>query len=139
MSFHGRVELAAVCAGWQIQPSIQGENLEEVAMRPGGWTRPAVARFSEIIFTLQGACWRAAIGDLASFGIDIPDDPVRKQSTRRVRIIDDQRQALGCRRNFLNLQRRARIRTIAGKLGGNICTLLKSGTRDLHLLASNGG
>ena len=61
-------------------------------MRSGGRTWTAVIAFTKIIRALDPGGRRAVLGDSCCFRIDVPDDPVRKQTARRIRIIDNQDQ-----------------------------------------------
>ena len=137
MSFHRRVKLAAFCAEGQIQLAIKGQNLEVITVRARRRARSTVTGFAEVICPLY-AFWRASLPDGARLRRDIPNGPVREQSTRCIRIIDNQCQAFRAGRNVRNLQGRVGIRAVTCKFCWNVCTFLKSRTCDLHLDTSCG-
>src|SRR5213595_3205840 len=137
MSFHRRVKLAAFCAEWQIQLAIKGENLEVITVRARRRAWSAVSRFAEVVCP-QYAFWRASLSDGARLRGEIPNGPVREQSTRCIRIIDNQCQAFRAGRNVRNLQGRVGICAVTCKFCWNVCTFLKSRTCDLHLDTSCG-
>src|SRR5580765_7345483 len=81
MSFHRRVKLAAFCAEGQIQLAIKGQNVEVITVRARRRARSTVTGFAEVICPLY-AFWRASLPDGARLRRDIPNGPVREQSTR---------------------------------------------------------
>src|SRR5438128_10373580 len=94
-------------------------------MRSGGRTGAAVIALTKIVFALDRASRRTVLGDSCRFRIDVPDDPMRKQTARRIRIIDNQDKRLRVVRNATNLQFRAYVRSVTGKFGRNIASGLK--------------
>ena len=59
-------------------------------MGSGGRAWTTIIAFSKIVRALDPARRRAVLADIGRFRIDVPDDPMRKQTARRIRIIDDQ-------------------------------------------------
>src|SRR5437870_2107498 len=92
MTFHRRVQLAPLRAGRQTQLPIQCENLEVITMRTRGWTRSAIARFPEVVCSLD-SFWRASFGNRTDLRRNVPNRPMCEQSARRIGIIDDQDEA----------------------------------------------
>ena len=68
-------------------------------MRPRGRTWATVTRFAEVICPLH-AFRRAAFSHTAGLRRDIPNRPMREQSTWGIRIINNQDQALCSGRNI---------------------------------------
>ena len=90
VTMHRRIQFGAACARFQIQLRIKRENLEKIVMSPGGRTWTTIIAFPEIVRALNAAGWRAVLADIARSRIDVPDNPMREQTARRIRIIDDQ-------------------------------------------------
>ena len=130
MTAHGGVEFGAARTGFQFQFSVEREDFEKIAMRPRGRTGAAVIPFPEIICALDCGSGRAILGDSCRFWIDVPDDPVRKQTARRIRIIDNQDQRFRFIRDATDLQFRTDVRSVTGEFGGNIAASLKGRTGD---------
>ena len=63
-------------------------------MRPGGRTGTTVIAFAEIVRALDPAGRRSVLGDIGRFRIDVPDDPMREQAARGIRIIHNQDERL---------------------------------------------
>ena len=89
MTAHGGVEFGAARTGFRFQFNVEREDFEKIAMRSGGRTGTAVIAFTKIIGALDSGSGRTVLGDSCRFRIDVPDDPVRKQTARRIRIIDN--------------------------------------------------
>ena len=89
MTAHGGIEFGPTGTGFQFQFSVEREDFEKIAMRSGGRTGTAVIAFTKIIDALDSGSGRTVLGHSCRFRIDVPDDPVRKQTARRIRIIDD--------------------------------------------------
>src|SRR5947208_11673611 len=99
-------------------------------MRSGGRTWSAVIAFTKIICALDSGSGRTVLGHSCRFWIDVPDDPVRKQTARRIRIIDNQDQRFRFIRDATDLQFRTDVRSVTGEFRGNIAASLKGGTGD---------
>src|SRR5207244_6150272 len=93
-------------------------------------TGSAVIAFTEIICALDPGSGRTVLGDSCRFWIDVPDDPVRKQTARRIRIIDNQDQRFRFIRDATDLQCRTDVRSVTGEFRGNIAASLKGGAGD---------
>ena len=130
MTAHGGVEFGAARIGFQFQFSVEREDFEKIAMRPRGRTGSAVIAFTEIICALDPGSGRTVLGDPCRFWIDVPDDPVRKQTARRIRIIDKQDQRFRFIRDATDLQCRTDVRSVTGEFRGNIAASLKGGAGD---------
>jgi len=130
MTAHGGVEFGAARIGFQFQFSVEREDFEKIAMRPRGRTGSAVIAFTEIICALDPGSGRTVLGDSCRFWIDVPDDPVRKQTARRIRIIDNQDQRFRFIRDATDLQCRTDVRSVTGEFRGNIAASLKGGAGD---------
>jgi hypothetical protein len=130
MTAHGGVEFGAARIGFQFQFSVEREDFEKIAMRPPRWTGSAVIAFTKIISALNSDSGRTVLGDSCRFWIDVPDDPVRKQTARRIRIIDNQDQRFRFIRDATDLQFRTDVRSVTGEFGGNIAASLKGGAGD---------
>jgi len=130
MTAHGGVEFGAARTGFQFQFSVEREDFEKIAMRPRGRTGAAVIPFPEIICALDCGSGRAILGDPCRFRIDVPDDPVRKQTARRIRIIDNQDQRFRFIQDATDLQFGTDVRSVTGEFGGNIAASLKGGAGD---------
>jgi len=111
MTFHRCLQLAPLRAERQIQLSVEGENPEVITVRARRWTRSAVARLAEVVCSLH-SFWRAAFRDGAGLRRDVPNRPMREQSARRVRIINDQDNAFRFGRNIRDLQRGTSVRAV---------------------------
>src|SRR5205823_12901730 len=61
-------------------------------MGAGRWARSAVARLPEVVCSLY-SLWRASFRNRSGLRRKVPNHPMREQSARRVRIIDDQDKA----------------------------------------------
>jgi hypothetical protein len=132
MTTHGSIEFRAPRAGFQVQFGVEREDFEKIAMRSGRRTGPAVIAFTKIARALDRACGRIVLGHLCRFRIDVPGDPMRKQTTRRIGIIHNQDQRFRFVRDATNLQFRTYVRSVTGKFRGNIASGLKgrAGDRD---------
>jgi hypothetical protein len=132
MTAHGGIEFGAARTGFQFQFGVECEDFEKIAMRSGGRTGAAVIAFTKIICALDPAGGHTVLGDLSRFRIDVPDDPMRKQTARRIRIIDNQDQRFRLIRDATDLQFRTYVRSVTGELRGNIASGLKrlAGDRD---------
>jgi hypothetical protein len=130
MTAHRGIEFGAARTGFQFQFSVEREDFEEIAMRSGRRTGAAVIAFTKIIGALDPGTGRTGLGDSCRFWIDVPDDPVRKQTARGIRIIDNQDQRFRFIREATNLQFRTYIRSVTGEFRGNIAASLKGGAGD---------
>jgi hypothetical protein len=130
MTAHSGIEFGAARTGFQLQFSVEREDFEKIAMRSGGRTWSAVIAFTKIICALDPGRGRAALGDSCCFRIDVPDDPVRKQTARRIRIIDNQDQRFRFIRDATDLEFRTDVRSGTGEFRGNIAAGLKGRTGD---------
>ena len=130
MTAHGGIEFGAARTGFQFQFSVEREDFEKIAMRPRGRTGAAVIPFIKIICALNSDSGRTVLGDSCRFRIDVPDDPVRKQTARRIRIIDNQDQRFRFIRDATDLQFRTDVRSVTGEFGRNIAASLKGGAGD---------
>ena len=130
MTAHGRVEFGAARTGFQFQFSVEREDFEKIAMRSGGRTGTAVIAFTKIIDALDSGSGRTVLGHSCHFRIDVPDEPVRKQTARRIRIIDNQDQRFRFIRDATDLQFRTDVRSVTGEFRGNIAASLKGGAGD---------
>ena len=63
-------------------------------MGSGGRTWTTVIAFPEIVRALDASGRRAVLADIGRFRIDVPDDPMREQAARRIRIIHNQDERL---------------------------------------------
>jgi hypothetical protein len=130
MTAHGRVELGTARTGFQFQFSVEREDFEKIAMRSGGRTRSAVIAFTKIICAQDPGGRRTVLGDSCRFRIDVPDDPMGKQTARRIRIIHNQDQRFRFIRDATDLQFRTYVRSVTGEFRGNIASRLKGGAGD---------
>src|SRR5437879_3550494 len=99
-------------------------------MRSEGRTGTAIIAFTKIICPLDSASGRTVLGDLCRFRIDVPDDPMRKQTARRIRIIDNQDERFRFVRDATDLQFRTYVRSVTGEFRGNIGSGLKGRAAD---------
>src|SRR5437762_4878517 len=130
MTAHGGVEFGAAGTGFQFQFNVERDDFEKIAMRSGGRTWSAVIAFTKIICALDSGSGRTVLGDSCRFWIDVPDDPVRKQTARRIRIIDNQDQRFRFIRDATDLQFRTDVRSVTSEFRGNIAASLKGGAGD---------
>src|SRR4029077_8668553 len=130
MTAHGGVEFGAARTGFQFQFSVEREDFEKIAMHSRGRTWSAVIAFTKITCALDPGGRRAVLGDSCCFRIDVPDDPVRKQTARRIRIIDNQDHRFRFIRDATDLQFRTDVRSATGEFRGNIAASLKGGAGD---------
>src|SRR2546430_1836369 len=130
MTAHGGVEFGAAGTGFQFQFNVERDDFEKIAMRSGGRTWSAVIAFTKIICALDSGSGRTVLGHSCRFWIDVPDDPVRKQTARRIRIIDNQDQRFRFIRDATDLQFRTDVRSVTGEFRGNIAASLKGGNGD---------
>src|SRR5437660_12069742 len=130
MTAHGGVEFGAARTGFQFQFNVERDDFEKIAMRSGGRTWSAVIAFTKIICALDSGSGGTVLGHSCRFWIDVPDDPVRKQTARRIRIIDNQDQRFRFIRDATDLQFRTDVRSVTGEFRGNIAASLKGGTGD---------
>jgi len=136
MTAHGGVEFGAARTGFQFQFSVEREDFEKIAMRPRGRTGATVIAFTKIICALDPGSGRTVLGDSCRFRIDVPDDPMRKQTARRIRIIDNQDQRFRFIRDATDLQFRTDVCSVAGKFGRNIASGLKGRAGDRNRRSS---
>ena len=99
-------------------------------MRSGRRTGAAVIAFTEIVRALDCGSRRTLLGDSCRFWIDVPDDPMRKQTARRIGIIDNQDERFRFVRDATDLQFRTYVRSVTGEFRGNIAASLKGGAGD---------
>src|SRR5438477_4563240 len=130
MTAHGGVEFGAAGTGFQFQFNVERDDFEKIAMRSGGRTWSAVIAFTKIICALDSGSGRTVLGHSCRFWIDVPDDPVRKQTARRIRIIDNQDQRFRFIRDAADLQFRTDARSVTGEFRRNIAASLKGGAGD---------
>src|SRR5438067_4022954 len=132
MTAHGGVEFGAAGTGFQFQFNVERDDFEKIAMRSGGRTWSAVIAFTKIICALDSGSGRTVLGHSSRSSNDVPDEPVRKQTARRIRIIDNQDQRFRFIRDATDLQFRADVRSVTGEFRGNIAASLKgrAGDRD---------
>jgi len=131
MIFHRGIHLAALCATAQIQFAIESENLERISMRARRRTRTLIIWFAKIICAVH-PFRRAAFRNWIDPWRDIPDQPMSKHSTRRVRIICNQNKTFCFWRNTGYLQRRASVGPGTCEFWWDITTLLESRARDFQ-------
>src|SRR5436305_3144027 len=136
MATYGSIEFGARRTGFQFQLEVEREDFEKIAMSSGRWTGATVIAFTKIICALHPASGRTVLGDSCRFRIDVPDDPMRKQTARRIRIINNQNQRLCVVRNGTNLQFRAYVRSVTGKFSRNIASGLKGRAADRNRRSS---
>jgi len=89
MTTHGGIEFGAARTGFQFQFGIEREDFEKITVRSGRRTGPAEIAFTKIVPALDRASGPSVLGDLRRFRIDVPDDPMREQTMRGIRIIDN--------------------------------------------------
>src|SRR6266480_433949 len=106
---HGRVHLAALRARLKIERLIDREDLKVIAVRSGRRLRSVVTAARKIICSLQCASRHAVLRNISRFRIDIPNQPVREQADRRVRIVYYQHQTLCFSRRALDSQFRINV------------------------------
>src|SRR4029077_10055735 len=111
VTFHRGIHLAPLCTRPQIQFAIESENLERIAMCAWRRTRTLVTLFAEIVCALH-AFWCTAFHNCIGLWRDVPDQPMSKQSARRIRIIGNQDETFRFGRNTGYLQRRAGVRPV---------------------------
>ena len=78
-------------------------------MRPKGWLRTVIALPRKIIAPLDAAFRHATLADLGYLGINVPNQPVRKQADRCVRIVHDEGETFRFRRRSFDPQSRTDI------------------------------
>ena len=127
MTAHGGIEFGAAHTRLQIQFGIEREDFEKITMRSGGRTGAAVIAFAKIVRALDRASGCTVLADSCRFRIDVPGDPMRKQTARRIRIIDNQDQRFRFIRDATDLQFRTDVRSVTGEFRGNIAASLKGG------------
>src|SRR5437762_12202765 len=126
MTAHGSIEFRAARAGLQVQFSVEREDFEKIAMRSRRRTGPAVIALTKIARALDRACGRTVLGHLCRFRIDVPDNPMRKQTAWCIGIIDNQDQRFRFVRDAANLQFRTYVPSVTGKFGRNIAAAWKT-------------
>src|SRR5947207_6949494 len=136
VAFHGGIHIATFRAGFQIEHLVEREDFEIIAVRSGRRLRSVVALAWKIIGSLKASFGHAVLRNLRCFRIDVPNQPMREQSDRRVRIVHDQCQAPGFRRRAFNSQFRITILPILTEFLRNGSTFLKCGTSDFHFSSS---
>src|SRR4029453_14661765 len=101
-------------------------------MGSGGRTWTTVIAFPKIVRALDASGRRAVLADIGRFRIDVPDDPMRKKTGRRIRIIADQNKRLCLVWYAVDFYFRIHVRSIAGKFCGDVATRLerRSGDRN---------
>lgn len=137
MPLHGSGHLAFGRTRLQIEDVIEGVQFEEVAMAAPGWAWPPVAQFAEIIFPLaaaftQGAIVRDAFREAPTIGGQVKEDPMDKSPAGGIRIITNERKALGGGGHVIPAQRGGEVLAITGVLGGNRALVTKDGADELH-------
>src|SRR5260370_30331121 len=103
-----------------------------------GWLVPAITKVGIIVCALDCAFWRAFLGNLSCFGVDVPNQPMREQTNGRVRVIDDQDETLGILGCSLDAKRWINVPALAAEFRWDVATFLKSRTCDLHFSSSRG-
>ncbi len=116
------------------QDDVQSIELMEVAMAAYGRAGAAVACFFAVVTAFHCPRWQCMRGDTfrqdRDTGRDIVQDPVDPdpfgcRRIRGVRIVDDQDQALGARRNSGPLQGRRDVPAVAGIDGRDLAVICK--------------
>src|SRR5205814_1848029 len=111
VTLHRAIQIRTLPARFQTQHLIKSINFEEISVRPGRRAWTAVARFAETILTFDRS-WRAVLRNFSRLRIDIPNEPMGKQTARGVRIIDNENKTFRFRRHCLKAQRWTRVSAI---------------------------
>ena len=125
VTVHRFVEFLPFCAFWKVESSIKRENFEVITMRARRRLRSAITQRRIIIRSLHCAFRRTLLGDFGRLWIDVPEEPVREQTYRRVGIIHNQDQTLCVFRHAFDAQRRTRVPALAAVLRWNFSTFLE--------------
>src|SRR5262245_21872652 len=120
-------------AGLEIEFPIEREDAKVITMRARRRTWAVVTDLAEVISPLGSTGWHTLRANLRRVRIDVPNQPMTKQSARRVRIVYDQNKALRFPWYTLKSERRIEVRTFASELGGDRAAGFKRGTADADL------
>jgi hypothetical protein len=125
VALHRLLHLFAGCAGFKVQARVQSIEVEKVAMGlPGRGAGTSVAQLVKIIRALYGASRDAfnlgnAFADRAGARGKVINDPMDPGVSWRIRVGDDQREALCARWRIRPAQGRRRIFPFAGVAARN--------------------
>src|ERR1700736_360718 len=86
---HSCIDLTALHPRLEIEHAVEGKDFEIVAVRSGRRLRSVVTTTRKIICSLDRAFRHAVFRNLTCLGIDTPNQPMREQTDRRVRIVHD--------------------------------------------------
>src|SRR5438270_10483379 len=106
---HSRIHLAPLRPRLEIERPIERKDLKVIAVRSRRRLRAAITKIRIIVCPLHRSFRHAVFRDLCRFWIDIPDQPMREKSDRRVRILDNKRQTFGIRRRVFDPQFRIKV------------------------------
>src|ERR1051325_826454 len=93
---------------------------------------PVVAHLTKIVLPLRGDDGHASFAEVVGMRVDVVHDPVVEGTFGRVRIIDQQREALRLRGDFIEVKRRADIGAVAGVFFRHHAAVLDRGTGEFH-------
>ena len=102
-----------------------------------GRLRPIIALAGKIVRSLHTAFRHTVLRNLRGFWIDVPNQPMREQSNRRVWIIHDQGQTLCLGWRAFESQPRVHVLPVLAKLLRNCSAFLKCWATDFHFCSSS--
>ena len=125
MPFDRLLQLGLRSASGKLELRVQGIQAEDVTVRPVARRRAgtAVAGRTEVVSPL--ARRGLALAEPACCRIETPGNPVREDTARGVRIVDDQGQRLRPRGHVRPAKRRRDIITFAGMAVGDRLRVLE--------------
>ena len=139
---HRRFHIAPCCSGLQIERDIERVEFEIVAMLFfGGRAGAAIRDVLETVHALFGGPrgegrFCKVLREFRNIRPKIKQRPMRPQPGRRIRIIDNQNEALGIARRAFPGQWRGNVFPVASVLAGNGLAVLEGAAADIQLSAS---
>src|ERR1017187_3161723 len=138
VSLHRGFNLLSCLTRRQGQSRIQCIQRKHIVVRnPSRRARASISDFVEIVAALQGiiqlaALLRYSLGQLPLCSRQVIKQPMHKCAAGSIRVCDDQRQALGCRRRRAPRERKRSVLAIASIFSRDFASL-QARTRPLEL------
>src|SRR5271157_5353658 len=138
MALHGTFEVWFGGSGLEVELCVERIQLEIIAVglaRRGTWT--AIADLAKVVASLQRSGGKLflffySLGQFSRVGREVVEHPVHPGTCGRIRIVHDEREALGRRGRLLPAQRRGNVRSVACELLRNRFAVGKGGVRNLE-------
>src|SRR5438309_1350545 len=124
VSLHRSLQIFLGRVRWKVQAGVERVQLEEVAVRAGWRAGAAVADAAKVRRALlhpvrKRVLFRHAFLEAARLRRDVPRHPVHPGAHRCIRVVGNERQALGLGRDVGPAQGRGHVRPVARVLLGN--------------------